>query len=194
MLKKILIIIILFLIVYIPITNNYIYNSNSINLSPLIIDNKQISKKANRIEINKFNINIIQGKLNNRIKDFSVEKITESKQNYVYLVCSSHAGKGGVIKLNKVDLQNFFFSNIRNDKKLKKVLEQALDIKLNVNQTKNINQKFIINSNNNMNINTYVVYKVFNIQLNKKELLNKHKIINFVIALPHEIVFEVNEN
>ncbi|WP_346889873.1 hypothetical protein [Clostridium sp. UBA1056] len=194
MFKKVLISLILFIIVYILITNNYIYNTNDWNnLSPLIVDNKQINEITNKIKINESEVNIIQEKFNDKIKGFSVEEVTESNQVYLYPVCSSHAGKDGVVELSKIDFQNFFFSNINNDKRLKKSFEEALNIKLNVNQTKDINQEFNIDSNNNINVNTYIVYKVFNIQLSKKGLLNKRIVIDSTIALAYEIVFDVKE-
>jgi len=192
--KKILIAIILFIIIYIPIANNYIYNTDNLNnLSPLIVDNNQINKITNKIKINENEVNIIREKFNYKIKGFSVEEVTENNQVYLYPVCSSHAGKGGVVELKKIDFQNFFFSNISNDKKLKKSFEEALNIKLNVNQTKDINKEFNIDSNNDINVNTYIVYKVFNIQLSKKGLLNKRIVINSTIALAYEIVFDVEE-
>lgn len=194
MFKKVLIALISFIIVYILITNNYIYNTNDWNnLSPLIVDNKQINEITNKIKINENEVNTIQEKFNYEIKGFSVEEVTESNQVYLYLVCSSHAGKGGVVELSKIDFKNFFFSNINNDKKLKKSFEEALNIKLNVNQTKDISQEFNIDSNNDINVNTYIVYKVFNIQLSKKGLLNKPIVINSTIALAYEIVFDVKE-
>jgi len=159
----------------------------------LIVDNKQINEITNKIKINENKVNTIQEKFNNKIDGFSVEKVTESNQVYLYPVCSSHAGKGGVVELNKIDFQNFFFSNINNDKKLKRSFEEALNIKLNVNQTKDINQEFNIDSNNDINVNTYIVYKVFNIQLSKKGLLNKRIVIDSTIALAYEIVFYVKE-
>ncbi|WP_346931088.1 hypothetical protein [Clostridium sp.] len=192
--KKILIAIILFIIIYISIANNYIYNTDNLNnLSTLIVDNNQINKITNKIKINENEVNIIRKKFNHKIKGFSVEKVTESNQVYLYPLCSSHAGKGGVVELKKIDFQNFFFSNINNDKKLKKSFEEALNIKLNVNQTKDINQEFNIDSNNDINVNTYIVYKVFDIQLSKKGLLNKRIVINSTIALAYEIVFDVEE-
>ena len=194
MFKKVLIALILFIIVYILIANNYICNTNDWNnLSPLIVDNKQINAITNKIKINENKVNIIQEKFNDKINGFLVEEVTESNQVYLYPVCSSHAGKGGVLKLDKIDFQNFFFSNINNDKKLKKSFEEALNIKLNVNQTKDINQEFNIGSNNDISVNTYIVYKVFNIQLSKKGLLNKRIVINSTIALAYEIVFDVKE-
>jgi len=192
--KKVLIALISFIIVYILITNNYIYSTNDWNnLSPLIVDNKQINEMTNKIKINESKVNIIREKFNDKIKGFLVEEVTESNQVYLYPVCSSHAEKGGVLKLEKIDFQNFFFSNINNDKRLKKSFEEALNIKLNVNQTKDINQEFNIGSNNDISVNTYIVYKVFNIQLSKKGLLNKQKVINSTIALAYEIVFDVKE-
>jgi len=106
-----------------------------------------INEITNKIKINESKVNIIREKFNDKIKGFLVEEVTESNQVYLYPVCSSHAGKGGVVELNKIDFQNFFFSNINNDKRLKKSFEEALNIKLNVNQTKDINQEFNIDSN-----------------------------------------------
>lgn len=88
----------------------------------MIVDNKQINKITNKINENE--VNIIRKKFNDKIKGFSVEEVTESNQVYLYPICSSHAGKCGVVELNKIDFQNFFFSNINNDKKLKKVLKK----------------------------------------------------------------------
>jgi len=159
----------------------------------LIVDNKQINEITNKIKINESEVNIIREKFNDKINGFLVEEVTESNQVYLYPVCSSHAGKGGVVELTKIGFQNFFFSNINNDKRLKKSFEEALNVKLNVNQTKDINQEFNIDSNNDINVNTYIVYKVFNIQLSKKGLLNKRIVINSTIALAYEIVFDVKE-
>lgn len=197
MLKKILItiiLVILSIIIYISTINDYAYDNNTLNnLSPLIVNNGQINDKINKIKINKNEINITLEEINDKIKGFSVEEVIESNQTYLYPVSISNAGKGGVLKLKEVDFQNFFFSNINNVDILKKNFEEALNIKFNVSQTIDINQNINISSDNYININTYIAYKVFNIKLSKRGLFNKDTVINCNIAIASDIVFDIKE-
>lgn len=197
MLKKILItiiLVILSIIIYISTINDYAYDNNTLNnLSPLIVNSGQINEKTNKIKIDKNEINITLEEINDKIKGFSVEEVIESNQTYLYPVSISNAGKGGVLKLKKVDFQNFFFSNINNVDILKEKFEEALNIKLNVSQTIDINQNININSDSYININTYIAYKVFNIKLSKRGLFNKDIVINCNIAIASDIVFDTKE-